>query len=200
MNPIVDFFPILLFFIAYKFGDIYLATGVAMVGALLQIAYAKFVLKRISVMLRVSLFVILVFGGLTLILHNPTFIKWKPTVLYWCMAATLGGSAWFFKRNLLTKVLSEQQINLPAPVWNTLNTAWVVFFTCMGALNLYIAFNYPEATWVNFKAIWMTVIFVLFGIGQAVFLARYIKDEPEAEGTATPAALPDIKESKAPEA
>jgi len=200
MNPIVDFFPILLFFIAYKFGDIYLATGVAMVGALLQIAYAKYVLKRISVMLRVSLVVILVFGGLTLILHNPTFIKWKPTVLYWCMAATLGGSAWIFKRNLLTKVLSEQQISLPAPVWNTLNSAWVIFFTCMGGLNLYIAFNYPEATWVNFKAIWMTVIFVLFGIGQAVFLAPYVKEEPEAEGGTTPAALPNVKESKAPEA
>lgn len=200
MNPIVDFFPILLFFIAYKFGDIYLATGVAMIGALLQIAYAKFVLKRVSVMLRVSLVVILVFGGLTLILHNPTFIKWKPTVLYWCMAATLAISAWIFKRNLLTKVLSEQQISLPTPVWNTLNTAWVVFFTCMGGLNLYIAFNYPEATWVSFKAIWMTVIFVLFGIAQAFYLARYIKEEPESEDNTNTAVLPDIKESKAPEA
>lgn len=187
MNPIVDIFPILLFFIAYKFGGIYVATGVAMVAAVLQMVYAKFVLKRVSMMLRVSLVVILVFGSLTLILHNPTFIKWKPTVIYWSMASIMAISAWGFKRNLLTSVMSEQQITLPQAVWSKLNSVWVIFFACMGALNLYIAFNFPEATWVNFKAFWSTGIFALFGIAQAVWLARYVKEEPQPQMNAHPA-------------
>lgn len=176
MKLALDFFPILLFFIAYKFANIYVATAVAIGGAVLQIAYAKFVLKRIDTMLWVSCGIVVIFGGLTLALHNPTFIKWKPTVLYWFMGSGLAISALVFKRNLISKLMG-QQISLPSEVWNKLNVAWIIFFAVMGSLNLLVAFNFSEATWVNFKLFGIMGLMLIFVLGQAAFLSRYIKDE-----------------------
>jgi intracellular septation protein len=180
MKLLVDFFPIILFFIAYKFGGIYVATGVAIAGTVAQLAYAKFVLKRVDTMLWVSFGIVVVFGGLTIALHNPTFIKWKPTVLYWAMASGLAASSLFFGRNLIRKMM-EAQVALPEPVWKRLNSAWIGFLAVMGCLNLYVAYSFSEEAWVNFKLFGGMGLMIIFVIGQAMFISRHVKEEPSAE-------------------
>src|SRR3954447_18897570 len=135
MKFLFDFFPIALFFVAFKLAGIYVATAVAMAATVLQIAWLKLRKQRVHGMLWTSLGVIVVFGGATLLLQDETFIKWKPTVLYWLFGAALSISATIFRRNLIQLMLSEQ-VQLPAPVWSRLNWSWVGFFAFMGAANL----------------------------------------------------------------
>lgn len=180
MKLLLDFFPIVLFFVAYKFGGIFVATGVAIAGTCLQLAYAKLVLKRVDPMLWVSLGIVVVFGGLTIALHNPTFIKWKPTVLYWAMGASLAISNLVFGRNLMRKMMGAQ-IALPKEVWGRLNTGWIAFFALMGTLNLYVAYNYSEEAWVNFKLFGGMGLMIAFIVLQAMFIARHVKEEPTVE-------------------
>ena len=176
MKLALDFFPILLFFIAYKFAGIYVATAVAIGGAILQILYAKLVLKRIDPMLWISFAIVAIFGTLTLVLHNPVFIKWKPTVLYWFMGIGLTLSALVFRRNLIRKLVGAQLV-LPDIIWARLNLAWAAFFMLMGLLNLLIAFNFSESIWVNFKLFGGMGLMILFTIAQSVFLLPYLKED-----------------------
>ena len=125
-------------------------------------------------MLWVSLAIIVVFGGATLLLHDETFIKWKPTVLYWMFALVLSVSAVFFRRNLIRSMMGEQ-IQLPDAAWNKLNFSWAGFFACMGFLNLYVAFSYPTDTWVNFKLFGGMGLMLAFVLGQGLFLAKYVE-------------------------
>jgi intracellular septation protein len=126
-------------------------------------------------MLWASFAIIAVFGGATLLLQDETFIKWKPTVLYWLFAAVLAGSA-LLRRNLIRSVLS-QEMHLPDPIWARLNVAWIVFFALMGAANLYVAFNYSTDLWVNFKLFGGMGLMLLFVVAQALVLARYVEDK-----------------------
>ncbi|GAB1393514.1 septation protein A [Rhodocyclaceae bacterium] len=176
MKFLFDLFPVILFFAAYKFADIYVATGVAIAATVGQIAWVHFRHGKVDKMLWVSLGLIVVFGGMTLILRDPTFIKWKPTILYWIFATALLGSILFFKKNLIRSML-EQQVALPEPLWMKLNLAWVAFFAFMGGLNLYVAKHYDEATWVNFKLFGGMGLMFAFIILQGVLLAPYIPDE-----------------------
>lgn len=175
MKFLFDLFPVLLFFAAYKFADIYVATGVAIVATLLQLVIAKLVMKRIEPMLWVSAAIVIVFGGLTLLLHNPTFIKWKPTILYWAMAGALAVSSVAFGRNLIRKAL-EGQINLPEIAWARLNLAWVAFLAFMGGLNLIVAYGFSEDAWVNFKLFGGMGLMFIFVLAQALFMSRYMQD------------------------
>lgn len=174
MKFLFDLFPVLLFFAAYKFANIYVATGTAIAATVLQLIVARVFLKRIEPMLWVSAGIVIVFGGLTLVLHNPTFIKWKPTILYWVMAGGLAVSSLAFGRNLIRRAL-EAQVTLPETVWARLNLAWVLFLTGMGALNLFVAFNFAEDVWVNFKLFGGMGLMFLFVLGQAFFMSRYIE-------------------------
>ncbi|MBK9615683.1 MAG: septation protein A [Uliginosibacterium sp.] len=180
MKLALDFFPILLFFVAYKFASIYVATAVAIGAAVLQLLYARLVLKRIDAMLWFSCGVVVVFGGLTLALHNPTFIKWKPTIIYWSMGLALAFSAAFLKRNLISKLMG-QQISLPDEVWGRLNLAWIAFLLAVGTLNLFVAYSFSESTWVNFKLFGIMGLMLVFIVAQAAFLSRYMKDEGKPE-------------------
>jgi len=173
---LADFFPILLFFAAYKLGDIYLATGVAIVATLGQIAWLHFSGRKVDPMLWVTGGIVAVLGGLTIWLHNDTFIKWKPTVLYWLMGGTLLVGQVFFRKNLL-KSLMGAQIELPEPVWRVVSWSWVAFFAIMGAINLWVAFNFDTNTWVNFKLFGGMGLMVLFVLAQAVYLGKHIKVE-----------------------
>ena len=175
MKLLFDVFPVILFFVAFKMYDIYVATAVAIGATIGQIAFMWLRGRKIDKMLWVSLGVITVFGGATLILGNETFIKWKPTVLYWLFGTVLAGAA-LLKRNLIRSAMS-QEMRLPDAIWARLNIAWIVFFAFMGAANLYVAFNYPTDLWVNFKLFGGMGLMLVFVVGQALVLARYVEDQ-----------------------
>jgi intracellular septation protein len=176
MKFLFDLFPVLLFFVAFKLADIYVATGVAIAASLLQVAWLKLRRQRVEPMLWASLAIIVVFGGATLVLQDETFIKWKPTVLYWLFGVVLAGAALVFRRNLIRSMLSEQ-VKLPEPMWARLNWSWVGFFAFMGAANLYVAYHYPTDLWVNFKLFGGMGLMLLFVVVQALFLARYMEEK-----------------------
>jgi intracellular septation protein len=146
-----------------------------MLTSVAQVAWLKLRRRPVPGMLWASLAIIAVFGGATLLLQDETFIKWKPTVLYWLFAGVLTGSA-LLGRNLIRSVLS-QEMQLPEAVWRRLNWSWVGFFAFMGGANLYVAFNYPTDLWVNFKLFGGMGLMLLFVVVQALFLARYVEEE-----------------------
>jgi intracellular septation protein len=176
MKLLLDFFPIILFFVAFKFAGIYVATGVAIAATIVQIAWIRYSTGKVEPMQWVSLGVIVLFGGATIIAHNDTFIKWKPTVLYWLMGATLAAGQLLFRKNLL-KSLMGSQLELPEAAWRVTNWSWIVFFAVMGVINLWVAFNYDTDTWVNFKLFGGMGLMALFVIGQALYLGRHMKTQ-----------------------
>jgi len=176
MKLLFDLFPVIVFFAAFKLADIYVATAAAIAATFLQVGWLKLRRKPIDTMLWASLGLIVIFGGATLLLQDETFIKWKPTVLYWLFAVVLAGAALFFRRNLI-RTMFAAQVDLPDPVWTKLNWSWVGFFAFMGAANLYVALSFSTDFWVNFKLFGGTGLMLLFVIGQAVFLSRYLEDE-----------------------
>jgi len=204
MKFLFDMFPVILFFGVFKWGEshsdaaqsmvgqylsglvsggavgpeqapILLATAVAIIATIAQIAYLLIRGRKVDGMLWVSLAIIVVFGGATIYFHNEAFIKWKPTVLYWVFAVVLIGAQLTMGKNLI-RLMMKAQIELPDPVWTRLNLAWAGFFAAMGALNLYIAFNFPTAVWVNFKLFGFMGLMIAFVIAQTMFLSKYIKD------------------------
>lgn len=173
MKFLFDFFPILLFFIAYKFYGIYVATGVAIVASFVQIGWVLARGRKVDTMMWASLAIIVVFGGATLLLHNETFIKWKPTVLYWLFAVILLGGAWLFNKNIIRSMMGKQ-MTLPDPVWAKLNLSWAGFFVVMGFANLYVAYNFSTDTWVNFKLFGSTAMMFVFVIAQSLMLSKHM--------------------------
>lgn len=173
MKFLFDLFPVLLFFVAYKFAGIYVATGVAIAASVAQIAWLFFRRQKIDGMMWLSLGVIVVLGGATLISHNENFIKWKLTALYWLYASILLGSDWIFNKNLIRSIL-DKQLTLPQRIWRILNSSWAVFFISMGCLNLYVAYHFSTDTWVNFKLFGSMAIMLVFIIGQGLVLNRYL--------------------------
>jgi intracellular septation protein len=176
MKFLFDLFPVLLFFVAFKIWDIYVATSVAIAATLIQVAYMWIRHRRVDGMLWFSLAIIMIFGGATLILHDETFIKWKPTVLYWFFTLALLGAQLFTGKNLIRTMLSSQ-IVLPEHVWKRLLFAWAGFFAVMGALNLYVAFNYSTDLWVKFKLFGGIGLMMLFALAQGVFLSRHMEQD-----------------------
>ena len=176
MKFLFDLFPIILFFVAYKFAGIFAATAVAIAATVGQIGWVWFRHRKVDTMLWVSLVIVTVFGGATLHFQEPTFTKWKPTVLYWFFAGALIFSAVVLKKNLIRKML-EAQMKLPEPIWGTLNLVWAGFFGLMGVLNLFIAYNFSEDTWVNFKLFGGMGLMIVFVLAQGMLLSRYIEEE-----------------------
>ena len=206
MKLLFDLFPVILFFAVFKFAGaqpeaaqafashylaflvadgeitaqqapILLSTAVAILATLAQVLWLLLRRRHVDTMLWVSLVIIVVFGGATIYFHDEMFIKWKPTVLYWCFALALIGAQLVLRKNLIRSLIG-QQMSLPDPVWDKLNLAWSAFFAAMGALNLYIAFNFPLELWVNFKMFGFIGLMIAFVIAQTAYLSRYLK-EPE---------------------
>jgi intracellular septation protein len=169
-----DLFPIILFFVAFKFADIYTATAVAIGATIAQILWLKLRGRHVEVMQWISLGVIVVFGGLTLMLHDEAFIKWKPTILYWLFAGGLL-VARLMRRNLM-KTFMGGQMSLPDAVWERVNQMWMVYFLVMGALNLWVAYSWSTDIWVNFKLFGTLGLTLLFVVLQGVYLSRFLKD------------------------
>jgi len=176
MKFLFDFFPVILFFVAFKLAGIYVATGVAIAATFAQIGWVWSRHRKVDNMLWVSLAVIVVFGGATLLLHDETFIKWKPTVLYWLFGAVLLGAEFGFRRNLIRAML-EQQMALPDLVWRKLLMSWVSFFAVMGAANLYVAYHFSTDAWVNFKLFGGMGLMLAFVVLQALMLAKHVDHE-----------------------
>jgi intracellular septation protein len=186
MQIILEYAPLVLFFLAYKLKDIYFATGVAIVASILAIAYAYFVTKKVSMMQWFSLGIIVVFGGATLLLHDETFIKWKPSALYGVFGLTLLFGKLVLKRDWISVVFKQAEITAPASVWNLLTWAWIAFFAFMAALNGYVATHFSLDTWVNFKVWWAMGLFLLFVIANMAVLMKYIKEAPAKDEQSSP--------------
>ncbi|HTN50440.1 MAG TPA: septation protein A [Burkholderiaceae bacterium] len=207
MKLLFDLLPVILFFAAFKLAGAYpqqslalagstlgwmigdgsvpadqapilLATAVAIVASLLQVGVQLARGRKVDAMLWVSLGVIIVFGGATIWFHDETFIKWKPSILYWLFGATLLGGQLIWKRNLLQSLLGTQ-LEVPPAVWQRLLWAWIVFFALMGTVNLAVAFSVPTDTWVNFKLFGLFGLTMAFTLGIGVYLARHMKEAPD---------------------
>ena len=154
----------------------YAATAVAIIATIVQVFLFWLKNKRVEKMHIVTLVLITVLGGATLILKDPFFIKWKPTAVNWMFAIAFFGSQFIGEKPFVKRMMAHA-VELPENIWSKLNFAWVVFFTAMGFANLYVAFNYSLSTWVDFKTYGMLGLTVLFVILQAVFLAKHMPDE-----------------------
>lgn len=201
MKLLFDLFPVILFFAAFKYSEknpetaatwvatllgsalvdakqapILLATVVVIAATVAQIAWVHFRHGKVDKMLWISLGLVVVFGGLTLVFQNEAFIKWKPTILYWVFAVSMAFSALVLRKNPMKAMLGEQ-LNLPDAVWSKVNLSWIAFFAVMGVLNLVIAFNFPTDTWVNFKLFGGMGLMLVFVLAQGMFLSKYMEEE-----------------------
>jgi len=185
MKFLSELFPVILFVVVYQAYDIYLATQILMVAVVLQIAFLKLTGKPVQKMHWITLALVLAFGALTLGLRDPQFIMWKPTVINWLFAAALLLSELYMQRGILRRML-ESVAAFPDHAINRLNWAWVVFLFLLGVLNLYVAYNFSEETWVNFKLFGLMGLSLLFVVGQSFYLARYMtENETQAVKTST---------------
>ena len=203
MKILLDFLPIVLFFLTFnqaekrpdeaaalatdwfgfmvsggtvgaKEAPVLLATVVVILATVLQVVYLKLRGQKIDTMLWVSLGLVTVMGGATIYFHSETFIKWKPSVLYWVMAAAFWLSPILSGRNLL-KMMMGEQVELPGFVWRNLNLAWIGFFSLMGVLNLWIAYSYDTSTWVTFKSFGGMGLMLVFMVAQGIYMSRHMK-------------------------
>ena len=206
MKIFLDFLPLLLFFAVGKYADrnaewaarfatehfgfmvsggvvgtteasALLATIVVIVATGVQIVWLLSTRRKVDMMLWVTFGLVVVLGGATIWFHNPTFIKWKPSALYWAMGLAFWISQTLFHKNLLQTLIGEQ-LRLPAPVWQRLNFAWIAFFGLLGLLNLYVAYTFSTSTWFTFKAFGVTGLMLLFMLAQGFYISRHVQDEP----------------------
>lgn len=180
MKILFDFFPILIFFAFYKFHGIYVATAVAMAASVIQVVFHRLRHQSYEKMHLISLGLILVLGSATLFFHNPWFIKWKPTGIYWLSAIVFLASQYVGKKTLIQKMM-EGNVNLPAKIWLRLNMAWSAYFITMGALNLYVAYTFSTDAWVNFKLFGGAGFMLIFVFIQAIYLTKHTIDQPSRE-------------------
>jgi intracellular septation protein len=201
MKLLFDLFPVILFFATFKYSEknpelaaswvssllgsvtvdakiapILLATVVVILATIAQIAWVAWRHGKVDKMLWVSLGLVVVFGGMTLIFQNESFIKWKPTILYWVFAGSMMFSAVVLKKNAIKAMLGEQ-LSLPEAIWGKVNWAWIGFFVTMGILNLLIAFNFPTDVWVNFKLFGGMGLMLLFVLAQGMLLSKYVEEK-----------------------
>ncbi len=201
MKLLFDLFPVILFFVAFKYSEknpetaaswvatllgtaavdvkqapILLATVVVIAATVAQIVWVRLRHGKVDKMLWISLALVVVFGGMTLVFQNEDFIKWKPTILYWVFASSMAFSSLFMKKNAIKAMLGEQ-LTLPEAIWQRVNLSWIGFFIFMGCLNLVVAFNFPTDTWVNFKLFGGMGLMLVFVLGQGMLLSKYVEED-----------------------
>lgn len=181
MKLLFDFLPILLFFIAFKVYDIYVATVVAIAASFIQVGLFWYKHRRFETMHLVTLALIVIFGGATLILQDEMFIKWKPTILNWLFGLAFIGSQFIGEKNLVRRMMGKTITLTDSSIWTRLNSYWALFFLSLGCVNLYVVYNFDTDTWVNFKLFGMLGLTLLFIIVQSLYLSRYIKEDTQVE-------------------
>lgn len=180
MKFLFDLFPVILFFIAYKLYDIYTATAVAIVAAMVQVFYTYMKHRRVEKMHLITAALILVLGGMTLAFHDETFIKWKPTLVNWGFAIVFWGSHYVGERPIIRRMLGEA-LTLPEAVWTRLSMLWITFFFFAGLANLFVAYTFDTDTWVNFKLFGLMGLTLIFILLQGLYLAKYMEDEDSTQ-------------------
>src|SRR6195952_5739275 len=217
MKILFDFLPIILFFGTFKYAErhadwaarfatdpfgfivsggvvgleeapVLLATVIVIIATTAQVGYLLARRRKVDMMLWITFVLVVVLGGATIWFHNATFIKWKPSVLYWAMGLSFWVSQTIFHKNLLQTLIGEQ-LELPGKVWQRLNFAWIAFFGLMGLLNLYVAYSFSTSTWASFKAFGATGLMLVFMLAQGVYMSRHMK--PDEEDSSTAAATPE---------
>jgi intracellular septation protein len=175
MKFLSDFFPVLLFFIAFKIsGDnIFIATGVAIAATAVQVALYWLRHRRLENIHLITLGLLVVFGGATLLLQDELYIKWKPSVLNWLFGLIFIVSQGVGERPVIQRLMGRN-LDLPRTVWYRLNLAWAVFFTAMGFLNLYVVYNFDTETWVNFKLFGIIGLTLAFIVAQSFYIGRHL--------------------------
>jgi intracellular septation protein len=176
MQLLFDFFPVIAFFVAYKLTDIYVATGVIIVAVILQTSIQWLRYRKVSSMALISGALVLVFGGLTLLIHDEAFIKWKVTIVNWLFSAGFVATMFFGERTLIERMLGEN-VQLERSLWRKLNIAWATFFLAVGGINLYVAYSFSTNVWVNFKLFGVLGLTLVFGLLQAVWLSSKLPAE-----------------------
>jgi intracellular septation protein len=176
MKFLFDYFPIICFFVAYKFSNIYTATAVTIGASLLQLTVYWVIHRRFETLHALTFVFIVVLGGSTLLFHKDIFIKWKPSVIYWIFAITLISSHFFSAKTLMERMLSDK-INLSTRIWRRLNMSWAIFFAFLGFLNLYVVYHFDTNAWVNFKLFGTLGIMLVFIIAQALYMTRHMEQQ-----------------------
>jgi len=175
---LIDFIPVILFLIAFKIYGIYTATLVGIIATAIQVVLTRFIRHAYDKQQLITLAVFTVFGSLTLYFHNPIFIKWKPSIIFWIFGLVFIGSQLFTQKNIaqrmLEKLIEDPSTHIPLSVWKKLNTFWAAFFIGLGCLNLYVAYTFSTDSWVNFKVYGVMSLLFIVTIGQALYLSRYM--------------------------
>ena len=186
MKFLFDYFPIICFFVAYKIWGIYVATAVAMVISALQVSGYWLRYRKVEKIHIITLALILLLGGTTLILHDAIFIKLKPSVIYWVFALMFFASHWFTSKTLIERLLGDK-MQAPTKTWAVINYSWGIFFFLLGFLNLYVVYHFDTNTWVNFKLFGTLGLMLVFIVAQAFYLAKHttsLEDNKEKDNAA----------------
>lgn len=176
MKQLLDFLPLVVFFVFYKMYDIFVASGALIVATGLALVASWILFRKVEKMTIVTFVLVAVFGTLTLVFHNDEFIKWKVTVIYSLFALALLFSQFFMQKPLIQTMLGKE-LQLPTHAWRRLNVAWAIFFLACGVANIYVAFWLPQEVWVNFKVFGLTGLTLLFTLLSGVYIYRLMPQE-----------------------
>ncbi|UAY98266.1 septation protein A [Dickeya dadantii] len=178
MKQLIDFIPLIVFFVCYKLYDIYVASGALIAATAASLLLSWFIYRKIEKMMLLTFLMVAVFGTLTLVFHNDQFIKWKVTIIYTLFAVALLFSQFVMKKTLIQRMLGKE-LSLPEMVWAKLNISWAIFFLLCGLANIYIAFWLPQSVWVDFKVFGLTGLTLVFTLLCGVYIYRHLPAEPE---------------------
>lgn len=182
MKQLLDFIPLIIFFALYKLYDIYVATGALIVASAIQIALTYMLYKKVEKMQLITFFMVAIFGGMTIFLHDDNFIKWKVTIVYVVFAVGLAVSHLMGKSAI--KGMLGKEITLPEPVWAKITWAWVAFFSLCAGINVYVAFQMPLDVWVNFKVFGLLAATFGFTLITGIYIYKHLaKDNREANAS-----------------
>jgi len=179
MKQILDFVPLIVFFVLYKMYDIYMATGALIVASAIQIALTYLLYKKLEKMQLITFLMVAVFGGMTIFLHDDNFIKWKVTIVYALFALGLSVSHILGKSAI--KGMLGKEISLPEAVWSHINWAWTVFFATCALLNVYVAFNLPLDVWVNFKVFGLLAATLFFTLLTGIYIYKHLPKDDQMD-------------------